>query len=259
MFSPPNPIKRFYYRCEKRFQLDELIKLYATYENYAIVLISGKRTEFYHWNSNRTHCLKVITEDIPSQTRRGGQSAQRFERIRDERILWYMRKIIENMTSLYTTDGNFNCLGLVIAGPSEMKSSVISEDLFQKSFSPHLLKSVTIGEITAQSINQTILLCVDVLTNKSVESKAIGEFGDKLNDPTQIDLIVFGMDEILKMYNLGLLKELYLGTETKHKDMILTNPNKTTIHLISDPQFVKTYGELVGIRYYAITDEAIND
>ncbi len=36
IFVPPNPVKQFYYRCDKKFHLDNLIKLYDHHDNYAL-------------------------------------------------------------------------------------------------------------------------------------------------------------------------------------------------------------------------------
>ncbi|RYX82441.1 hypothetical protein EON73_04300, partial [bacterium] len=143
IFSPPNPIIKFYYRCDRKFHLDDLIYLYETCDEYAIVLISGKKTMLYSYSNNNTKILKEITTSLPNQHKKGGQSAQRFERIRDEKIGWYIKQILELMTRYYVTNGIFKYNGLIIAGPSQLKDAIKDNDLYLKYFSKYLKKTIT--------------------------------------------------------------------------------------------------------------------
>lgn len=250
LFNPPNPIKQFFYRCDKKFHLNDLIKLYETDENYAIVLISGKRTEYYLYNANQTKFIKGFDESLPNQHKTGGQSAQRFGRIRDEKIGWYVKKIIEFMIKFYIIDNKFSYAGLIIAGPAEMKKLVREENLFIKYFHKNLLKTLTISEITSQSIYQVINLASDVLTSEATEKNLLFIFEQILTDPNKIDLIIFGIQETINAFKLGLLKEIYVADKNIHKQFIIKTETKTKIHIIKSSSFVSKYGELVGIKYY---------
>ena len=67
VFEPPNPVKQFYYKCDKIFHLDELAKLYIKHDTYAIVLVSGKRTDLYSYCENNTKLIKSMTVTLPNQ------------------------------------------------------------------------------------------------------------------------------------------------------------------------------------------------
>ena len=248
MFTPPHPVKKFYYRCDRKFHLDDLLKLYETHENYAIVLISGKRTEFYLHNTNVTKLLKGIDERIQNQHKTGGQSAQRFGRLRDEQIGGYVKKIVEMMVQFYIKSNVFQCKGLVIAGPAEMKDMVRDNELFVQHFGKHLLKTLTVAEITDNIIYQVINSAADVLTSESEENNLITDFEAKLTDPNQMDLLVFSTDAVINAYNSGHLKEIYVSD--KFKDKIEPN-SKTILHIIRSNNFTSKFGDLIGIQYYA--------
>ena len=226
------------------------IKLYEIHDDYAIVLISGKRTEFYLHNINQTKLLKGIDESLPNQHKTGGQSAQRFGRIRDEKIGWYAKKISELMVHYYVKEGQFIYKGLIIAGPAEMKDLVSNQDLFIQFFRKYLLKNMTIPEITDQSINLVVQLSIDVLTSDVEEKKLIESFQMILSDPNKIDLIIFGTDEVMKAFENGKLQEIYIADIYNNKQTIIKSNVKTKIHIIKTPDFISKYGELLGIKYY---------
>jgi len=251
LFSPSNPIKKFFYRCDRRFHLDDLIKLYEDCDNYAIVLISGKRVEYYLHSANQTRLLKSLDENLPNQHKTGGQSAQRFERIRDEKIGWYTKKITEIMVQYYVKEGKFLYKGLIIAGPAEMKDWVKEEELFTRFFDKHLLKTLKISEINSQSIYQVINSAADILTSQKSEKELVSLFEEMLSDPKMIDLFVFGVQEVERAFNEGELKEIYVSNKYTNIDKLLQSNTKTKINIIKSNDFHGKYDELVGIRYYA--------
>lgn len=253
LFSPPHPVKKFFYRCDRRFHLDDLLKLYEVHDNYAIVLISGKRTEFYLHNVNQTKFLKGLDESLPNQHKTGGQSAPRFGRIRDEKIGWYVKKIAELMVKMYITPRGFVHKGLILAGPAEIKDLIRKHELFIQFFDKHLLKILTISEITDQSINQVINLSSDIFATNTVEQESINNLEKLIKNPSGIDLLVFGTDDVLISFKLGQLKEIYVNNNFIDKEDILNHETKTNIIIIDSAGFVSKYGDLVGIKYYSPT------
>lgn len=259
LFSPPHPVKKFFYRCDRKFHLDDLLKLYETHEDYAIVLVSGKRCELYYHNINQTKLIKTLDIDLPNQHRTGGQSAQRFERIRDEKIKAYVTKICELMIQYYVLNGVFKCKGLIIAGPAEIKENVKEHELFTKFFSRYLLKTCTISEINLQSIHQVIQMSSEILSNRDTEQNEIDNFEKLILNPEKIDLIVFGETDVLNSFNEKQLETIYVNEKSNHKDFIIKENKNTNIIIIKNSTFSNKYGDLIGIRYYVPYLDVEND
>jgi len=194
--------------------------------------------------------LKGIDESLPNQHKTGGQSAPRFGRIREEKIGWYVKKIAEMMVQFYIKDNIFQCKGLIIAGPAQMKDLIQTQDLFLQHFYRHLLQSITIAEITEQSIRQVIAMTANIFTTDSQEIATIRQFDEKLADANQIDLLIFGTDEVLIAFNNGDLREIYVGDKSNYLDFIMKSSTKTMIKIIRSTEFTSKYGDLVGIKYY---------
>jgi peptide chain release factor subunit 1 len=249
LFEPPNPVRKSHYKCDKRFHLEDLLDLYTVYDTYAIVLISGKRTDIYTYSKNHTQLIKTLKVDLPNQHKTGGQSAPRFGRIREEKIGLYIRRICEILFGCLVKHGQFHHLGLVLAGPAQLKDQIQNEIMFQTNFQKHLLMTMVIGEINDQSVSQVIQLMEEQIFGINHNSKTIKRFEQMLNDPQTLDLLVFGTTEVLEQFCLGSLAEIFI----KEDSLDLLNPTlsaKTKITSISDSSFVKKYGIAVGLRYY---------
>jgi peptide subunit release factor 1 (eRF1) len=249
VFEPPNPVNKFYYKCDKKFHLEDLLDLYVVYDTYAVLLISGKRTDLYTYSKNNTNLIKSLKLDLPNQHKTGGSSAPRFGRIRDEKINLYMKIICEILCNNLLKDGVFSHLGLIIAGPAQLKDQIQLENLFKIHFEKHLIATFTIPEINDQSIN-----CVIELVEKkifgTVDDQITKRFESMLSNPQMIDLFVFGTENVLEQFKSGLLSEIFI-----QKDYLdLLEPNSKTIITYIDEFFAKKYGITVGIRYYAEPD-----
>ena len=250
-FIPPNPVNRSIYKCDKVFHLDHLLDLYKTYDTYAIVLVSGKRSDFYLYSKNNTVFVQSIKSDLPNQHKTGGSSAPRFGRIRDEKICLHMRRICESMVRIFCSDGKFNHIGLYVAGPAELKDRIQTEDLFESYFKKYLVQTLTIGEITDQTIG-LIAKMIGQVTEINTVSKTgdiIASFEAMIANPETFDLIVFGIQNVLDELDTGSIAEVFIVNDTIGD--LLPENFKGVINIIGSKSFEEKYGSIVGIKYFA--------
>jgi peptide chain release factor subunit 1 len=82
---------------------------------------------------------------LPKKHGRGGQSAMRFARIREEKRHNYVRKVAELATQHFITDDKANVTGLIIAGSASLKNDLQNSDLFDKRLAATVLASLDIA------------------------------------------------------------------------------------------------------------------
>lgn len=201
----------------------------------------------YLHSLNETKKIGNICTKLPNQHRNGGQSAQRFGRIRDEMINVYVKKIVELLIKHYVVDGVCAFNGIVISGPAGIKEDVKNLDMFKQYFSEYVVKTITTPEICDNTINFVISQCQDVFCKKCDES----EMEEVLYDPVKFERLVFGEENVMKEYVLGNLKEIYVGEEYhEQNDGVFRKNVKTKINVIHTVSFVSKYGNVVGVKYY---------
>lgn len=258
MFEPPNPVPKYYYRCDKTFHLDDLLKLYVVHDTYAIVLISGKRTDIYAYSKNNVKLIKTIECSLPNQHKTGGSSAPRFGRIRDEKINLYVKNIAELMFMKLIKNNVFQHLGLFLAGPGDLKGDVQGNGLFQQHFQKYLLRVITTPEITDKSINYVSDIIGEIVYGVTANTKIMDRIDELILDVNKIDLLVFGETFVLEQLKLGTLKEVFVYG----KAIELVNDYldcKTNVTIIENDAFVKKYGSMVGLRYYGDVLDDVDD
>jgi peptide subunit release factor 1 (eRF1) len=258
VFEPPKPIRKSYYKCDKVFHLDDLLELYTVYDTYAIVLISGKRTDFYEYSKNDVKLIKSVSVELQSQSKKGGSSSARYCRIVASKHDAYIKYMSELMFNFYVKDNVFQHIGLILAGPTMVKDQIQLEPLFLQHFQKYLLNVITTPEITDNTINIVTDIMTEQIYGTSVDNKIIDKFEQIINDEKQIDLIVFGKEYVLTELENNNLAEIYVDDNfVEVIDIKLLNNVK--VNIIQNKTFIKKYGEIVGLKYYALNFEEMND
>ena len=77
------------------FQTDELNSLLESNEIFGFIIIDGNGVSLYNVSGSNKEKLGRIDVTLTSKTRRGGQSALRFSRLREEQRHNFVRKAAE--------------------------------------------------------------------------------------------------------------------------------------------------------------------
>lgn len=143
--TPPDPflLKRSLYHCDKHFMVADLLPMFqehksATSISYGVALVSGQEFEAFKLaitspGSFEGQFVKAGKSQSTVQTKKqkkGGQSAQRFGRIRQEKRGVWVQKLIESLNEAYLDkDGRPTIKGLVLAGPSTLKQELLAANV----------------------------------------------------------------------------------------------------------------------------------
>ena len=121
------------------------------------------------------HCLvlSVVTLEksctnsqwIYQKHGRGGQSAVRFSRLREEKRHNYVRKVAEVAVQNFITADKVNVKGLILAGSADFKNELSKSDLFDNRLQAKVIKIVDISYGGENGFNQAIELSAETLAN----------------------------------------------------------------------------------------------
>jgi peptide subunit release factor 1 (eRF1) len=106
-FEPPLPVKRYFYFCDKRFHLDDIIDMYKYNEEkekkYGICVVRGTDAKVYHYTPSVS--LLQLKGSSSSAVRnkhgRGGFSQNRYQRLREGDVHAMCVRVVE------TCEGSF--------------------------------------------------------------------------------------------------------------------------------------------------------
>jgi len=120
--------------------------------------MDGNGTLFGTLAGNTREVIQKFTVDLPKKHGRGGQSALRFSRLRDEKRHNYVRKVAELAVQHFITNDKVNVSGLVLAGSADFKTELSQSDMFDPRLVSKIIKVVDVSYGGENGFNQVSLL-----------------------------------------------------------------------------------------------------
>lgn len=257
LFEPIKPINESYYLCDKRFYLDPILEMYKTdlEQSIGIFLISGNRSIFYQLIKTGSHIETKILADtkvkLQKRQKKGGQSAQRIGRIRQQKESRYIDKIIEMAINVYLKENCTKYLisSIVLGGPAELKYSVRKHAEYKKYFD-----NMTVNIVDTPELNETTIhnvyekssteLCTE--GNKET-SMVIEKIKDMMTDANE--KLVFGQNEVLENLKNCMLETILIN-DKQYVDMVNHLNTYGCKVLVNTKSIGVDDIDIIGIRYY---------
>lgn len=107
-FEPFKPINTSLYLCDNKFHTEALQELLTDDNKYGFIIMDGNGALFATLQGNARDILHKFTVDLPKKHGRGGQSAVRFARLREEKRHNYVRKVAETAVQMFIKDDKVN-------------------------------------------------------------------------------------------------------------------------------------------------------
>lgn len=208
--EPYKPINTTLYLCDNKFHTEVLSELLEADDKFGFIVMDGQGTLFGLLSGNTRTVLHKFTVDLPKKHGRGGQSAVRFARLREEKRHNYVRKVAECAVQNFITNDKVNVKGLVLAGSADFKTDLAKSDLFDPRFQDKIVKIVDISYGGENGFNQAIELSAEALANVKFiqEKKLVTAYFDEISQDT--GKFCYGVEDTMKALDLGAIETLII-------------------------------------------------
>lgn len=206
--EPYKPINTSLYLCDNKFHTEVLSELLEADDKFGFIVMDGQGSLFGLLSGNTRTVLHKFTVDLPKKHGRGGQSAVRFARLREEKRHNYVRKVAEVAVQNFITNDKVNVKGLILAGSADFKNDLAKSELFDPRLASKIVKIVDISYGGENGFNQAIELSAEALANVKFiqEKKLITEYFDQISQDT--GKYCYGIEDTLKALDLGAVETL---------------------------------------------------
>lgn len=116
---PPQPLNVQIYRCDSRFFLEPLEAMGDVKDTYGLVVLDGRECTLATLKGTHIQILRRLNSTAHAKIRKGGQSARRYERLIEESIELYYKRVGEAMDSYFVG----SVKGVIIGGPGPTKDN----------------------------------------------------------------------------------------------------------------------------------------
>ncbi|MEM0254271.1 MAG: peptide chain release factor aRF-1 [Candidatus Bathyarchaeia archaeon] len=206
---PPEPINIYLYRCDSRFHTEHLQELLREKEAYGIILIDSAEATLAILEGRRLEIVREVTSGVPGKTRAGGQSARRFERLREMRLQDYFRRVGEHANEVFLSRENLK--GIIIGGPGPTKYDFQKGDYLNYQLKQKILDVVDTAYVGEQGVKEVVEKAPEIMRKvRYIEEKQLmQQFLYEIGHDT--GLATYGEVEVRRALEAGAVRILLLS------------------------------------------------
>ncbi len=215
--EPPKPLNIFLYRCDDHFHTDILKDMLKEEKVIGIIAIDSSEAGIGILEGNKAEVVDHITSGIGGKHRAGGQSARRYERLREMELNDYFNRVAEHAKSLLVD--TYNVVGLIVAGPGPTKDDFLKNGYLDYRLQKNVLAVLDISYAGREGVREALEKAQDVLKEYRLmeEKRLVRRLFEEINSSK--GLAVYGMKEVIDAVRNGV------------SDIVLVNDNINKVRI----------------------------
>jgi len=206
---PPEPIHIYLYRCDARFHTEYLQEMLREKETYGILLIDSSGATLATLQGRRLEIVREMTSGVPGKTRAGGQSARRYERLREMRLQEYFTRVGEHANEIFLPIENLK--GLIIAGPGPTKYDFEKGEYLNYMLKNKIIDTVDTAYVEEQGVKEVVEKAPEAMRKVRYieERRMVQQFLYEVGHDT--GKITYGEEEVRRALEAGAVRTLLLS------------------------------------------------
>lgn len=211
---PPKEINIQLYRCDSMFFLDPLKEMTASDEVYGIVVMDKHEATVALLSGKKLDIIKNMVSQVPGKTRAGGQSAQRFERLREVAENEFYKRIADIANSSFSELKNLR--GIIFGGPGSTKNHFLNEDYLQTRVKEKVIADMSTGYTDESGIREVVNKSGEIIENAEIvqEKKLMDRFFENI---ARGERSTYGEKEVREAVLEGRVEILLISEAVKMK------------------------------------------
>jgi len=209
VIEPPEPIRVYLYRCDARFHTEYLQEMLREKETYGILLIDSSEATLATLQGRRLEIVRELTSGVPGKTRAGGQSARRYERLREMRLQEYFTRVGKHADEVFLPIENLK--GIIIAGPGPTKYDFEKGDFLNYMLKEKIIDTIDTAYVEEQGVKEVVDKAPEVMRKvRYIEEKRIvQQFLYEIGHDT--GKVTYGEEDVRKALETGAVSKLLLS------------------------------------------------
>jgi len=221
--DPPEPIQSFRYHCDSAFLTEPLEDMLMDKGLFGLVVLDRREANVGWLRGKRVVPVKSTTSLVPGKQRKGGQSAQRFARLRLEAIDNFYQEVAEMANELFVPERH-DLDGILVGGPSPTKDEFLDGDYLHHEIQDLVVGKFDVAYTDESGLYDLVDAAQDVLADQEVmkDKVQMEEFFEKLHRGEQA---TYGFDATRQNLVMGAVDRLLLSEDLRSDVVVYDCPN----------------------------------
>lgn len=194
--EPMRKLEQYLYRCDEHFHLDILKSLTITDDKkVGILALDAKDAGWGILVGDSLNVLEHTASGVPGKHRQGGQSAKRFEKLREMHLNTYYNRVAEITRKFFLDENSVDFI--ILSGPGPTKQTFLDQKYLEYRLQKKVKIILDCSYAGKEGIREAFVKAEDSLSEiRLVKEKHLVEEAFKhiqLND----GLCIYGHDDII--------------------------------------------------------------
>ena len=210
--EPPKDLKQYLYRCDDHFHVDILKDMLKDDNLVGFLAIDAKDAGWGLLHGDKIEVLGQTGSGVAGKHRQGGQSAKRFQRLREMELTYYYNRVAQ-VTREYFID-IYPIKGLIISGPGPTKEDFINGSYLEYRLQNNIISTIDASYAGAEGIREAFAKSSDILGNFRLveEKKLVEDLFREIN--TNTGKGSYGLEEVIEYLKNNVVKILLITDNT---------------------------------------------
>ena len=210
--DPPKDLNQYLYRCDDHFHVDILKDMLKDDNLIGFLAIDAKDAGWGLLHGDKIEVLSQTGSGVAGKHRQGGQSAKRFQKLREMELTYYYNRIAQT-TREYFID-IYPVKGLIISGPGPTKEDFINGNYLEYRLQNNIISTIDSSYSGAEGIREAFAKSSDILGNFRMveEKKLVEDLFREIN--TNTGKGSYGLQEVIDYLKNNVVQTLIITDNT---------------------------------------------
>src|SRR3989441_1108046 len=224
VLEPPEPVQSFLYRCDSRFYTEPLHEMLAEKDVYGLLVIDQGEATVGLLEGKRITPVKNVQSLVPRKHRMGGQSARRFERLHEQAVHEFFKKIGELATEAFVNRRELK--GILVGGPGFTKDTFVKEGYLHHELEKKVLGTFDTGYTDESGLRELVANATDVLRDLDLmrEKTLVQRLMEEIRKEDG-GLAAYGEDQVRRALEVGAVDTLLISEGLRKFRLEIRCPN----------------------------------
>jgi peptide chain release factor subunit 1 len=206
---PPEPIKIYLYRCDSRFHTEHLQEMLREKETFGIILVDASDATIATLQGKRLDIVRQMYSGVTGKTRAGGQSARRYERLRDMQLNEYFHRVGNHANEAFLPIDTLK--GIILAGPGPTKYDFQKGEYLNYQLKDKILDVIDTAYVEEQGVKEVVEKAPEIMRKvRYIEERQImQQFLYQIGHDT--GMVTYGEVEVRRALEAGAVRTLLLS------------------------------------------------
>ncbi len=230
--SPPQPIESFRYHCDSNFLTDPLEHMLADSGLFGLIVLDRREANVGWLKGKRVEAVKSASSLVPGKQRKGGQSAQRFARLRLEAIDNFYQEVAEMANDLFVAKRH-EIDGILVGGPSPTKDEFLDGDYLHHELQDKVLGKFDVAYTDESGLKDLVDNASEALADQEIveDKRHMEEFFENLHTGEEA---TYGFEQTRRNLIMGSVDRLLISEDLRSDVVVYECPDGTEEYEVVD-------------------------